>query len=79
MEIEVRLFAMLRDYLPEGAEGFGFRKHLDGGMTAGQLIQELALPHDLPVIIVAQGIQVDKGYIIKDGDVVSLFPPLGGG
>lgn len=79
MEIEVRLFAMLRNCLPQGAQGFGFKKHLDGEMTAGQLIKELALPHDMPIIIVVKSIQVDESYIVKDGDVISLFPPLGGG
>ncbi len=79
MNIEIRLFAMLRDYLPEGTEGFAFIKRLDGEKTAGELIKELGLPRDMPVIIVAKGVQVDEGYVMKDGDVISFFPPLGGG
>ena len=79
MEIEVRLFAMLRDYLPEGTEGFAFTKCLEEEMTAGQLMEELGLPRDVPAIIMAKSVQVNEGYVVKDGDVISFFPPLGGG
>lgn len=79
MEIEVRLFAMLRDYLPDGTEGFAFRKRIDDGSTIGRLKEDLGIPRDMPTIVVAKGAQVDEGYIIRDGDVISMFPPLGGG
>ncbi|MCX5802144.1 MAG: MoaD/ThiS family protein [Proteobacteria bacterium] len=79
MEIEIRLFATFRDYLPEGTSGFAFKKTLKKETTVGEVIKELNLPEDTPKIILIKGNHAKEGYILQDGDVVSIFPPMGGG
>jgi molybdopterin converting factor small subunit len=79
MEIEIRLFATLRNCLPEGARGFAFKKTLKKETTVGEVIREINLPEDIPKIILINGNYVKEDYILHDGDVVSIFPPIAGG
>ena len=51
MDIEVRLFATFRDYLPAGSAGFAYKKVLKRQTTVQDVIDELKLPSDIPKII----------------------------
>jgi molybdopterin converting factor small subunit len=79
MKIEVRLFATFREYLPAGCDGFSFVKVLDRETTVGEVVEALKLPEQLPKIIIVNGIHAAPDYVLKDGDVLSLFPPIAGG
>lgn len=79
MEIEVRLFATFRDYLPSGADSFSFKKILAQQTEIGKIAQELKLPDNIPKIFVVNGNVVTGEYVTRDGDVVSIFPPVAGG
>ena len=79
MEAEIRLFAMFRRYLPDGSGEFSFRSRFEGQKTVGVIMEELRLPRDVPKIVIVGALQVDADYVIKDGDIVSIFPPMGGG
>jgi molybdopterin converting factor small subunit len=79
MEIEVRLFATFREYLPEGSGAFSFRRDFENVETVGDLLAELGLPEDIPKIIIVKANQVAGDYALSDGDVVSFFPPIAGG
>lgn len=81
MEIEVRLFATLRRYLPVGNDGFGFKRPLGGETTVAAIIEELKLPPDVPtiIIIIVNGNHSKPDHALKDGDVLSIFPPVAGG
>jgi molybdopterin converting factor small subunit len=49
-------------------------------MTAAQLVRSLGIPDDLPRMILVNGLDaVLEGTLLRDGDVVSVFPPLAGG
>jgi sulfur-carrier protein len=79
MEIEVRLFATFRDYLPQGSESFSFRKILGSEMAVSKIAEEINLPPDIPKIFIVNGNVVTGEYVLRDGDVVSIFPPVAGG
>lgn len=79
MKAEIRLFANFRDFLPPGSGPFSFVTSFDGKKSVGQIIEELKLPDDIPRIIIVNGLHCETDYVLKDGDVVSLFPPLAGG
>lgn len=72
--IEVRLFATLREgrgkvqMLP--AEQFG---------CAGDLIRHLEIPVEEVAILLVNGFHQKPEYPVKDGDIVAIFPPVGGG
>ncbi len=79
MEVEVKLFATLRDYLPKGSGKFSCKMEVDGHTRIKDLLDRLKIPKDIPKIILVNGIHGKEDQIVKDGDVVSIFPPVAGG
>jgi sulfur-carrier protein len=79
MNIEVRLYANFRDFLPPGSGTFGVTKYLEKEMTIEELVKELGLPEDIPKIVIVNGAHAEFDYVLKDGDTLSVFPPLAGG
>ncbi len=78
MEIEVRLFATFRDYLPQGT-GSTFMKKLEKETAVEKIADEISLPADMPKIFIVNGHVVTGEYLLHDGDIVSIFPPVAGG
>ena len=72
--IEVRLFATLR-------EGRGKVQMLDAAdfSTAGDIIRHLDIPVEDVAILLINGFHKKPENPVKDGDIVALFPPVGGG
>lgn len=79
MEIEVKLFATLRDYLPKGSGRFSCKMEIDGQTRILDLLGKLNLPEEIPKIILVNGVHGKKEQVLKEGDVVSIFPPVAGG
>jgi sulfur carrier protein ThiS len=79
MAIEVKLFATLRDYLPAGSGRFSCTMEIDGQTRIHDIIIKLKIPDEIPTIILVNGVHGKKDQILKDGDVVSIFPPVAGG
>ena len=72
--IEVRLFATLR-------EGRGKVQMLpaEDYACAGDIIRHLDIPVEEVAILLINGFHKKPADPVKDGDVVALFPPVGGG
>lgn len=72
--IEVRVFATLRQgrdkvtLLPP--EPFS---------TAGDILKHLEIPAEEVSILLINGFHKSPGDTVKDGDILALFPPVGGG
>ena len=79
MEIEVRLFATLRDCLPEGSNRFSCKMEIDGHTRVQDILLKLKIPDETPKIILLNGIRGKKDQVLKEGDVLSVFPPVAGG
>jgi sulfur-carrier protein len=79
MEIEVKLFATLRDYLPKGSSRFSCKVEVDGSTRVQDILSRLKIPEEIPKIILINGVHGKKEQILKDGDVLSIFPPVAGG
>ena len=80
MEIEVRLFANLTKFLPPASAAGRARLSLPAGSTVPTLVAQLAIPSRLVhLVTVNERHQQDPSYVLQDGDVVSIFPPLVGG
>ena len=79
MQIEVKLFATLRDYLPKGSDRFSCKLELDGRSRVKDIISTLKIPEDIPKIILVNGVHGKNDQTLKEGDVVSIFPPVAGG
>ena len=72
--IEVRFFATLRDGRGKIAE-----IPAEGVSTAGELLRRFDIPAEEVSILLINGFHSKPEDPVKDGDVVSLFPPVGGG
>lgn len=79
MEVKVKLFATLRDYLPKNSDGKSFQLEIDEKTTINQIITQLEIPEEIPKIILVNGLQGSIDQTLKDGDVLSIFPPVAGG
>ena len=79
MKIEVKLFATLRDYLPEGSGRFSCSMEMEGQDRVKDILEKLKIPEEIPKIILVNGIHGKIDQILKEGDVVSIFPPVAGG
>jgi sulfur-carrier protein len=79
MDIEIRLFATFRDHLPQDSGSFSFKKSLGKETTVSGIADEINLPPDIPKIFIVNGNVVTGEYVLHDGDVVSIFPPVAGG
>jgi len=79
MEIEVKLFATLRDYLPKGSDRFSCKLRVDGHARIKDVLTKLKIPDDISKIILVNGIHGKNDQVLKEGDVVSIFPPVAGG
>ena len=74
-QIEIRLFATLQKFMPDSAENFA----IEPGTTVGRLIQQLDLPEDKVKLIFINGVKAELTSVLKGGERVGIFPPVGGG
>jgi len=79
MEIEVKLFATLRDYLPKGSGQFSCKVEIDSADTVRDVLEKLNIPKAMPKIILVNGVHSNLDRVLKFGDVLSVFPPVAGG
>jgi len=79
MEIEVKLFANFRDYLPEGSDRFSCTMKLQPSERVADVIERLGLPKDHPKVILINGVHGKEDDRLKEGDTLSIFPPVAGG
>jgi molybdopterin converting factor small subunit len=77
--VTVRLFATFRDFLPQHAMRLGLQMDVGERDTVQALMRALAVPDDLPRIVLINGQHATETSILADGDIVSVFPPLIGG
>ena len=78
MQIKIRLFANAKSLVPEGRPSICI-KDVQNQMTVGQVIKELGLPDDIPLILTVNHSHATYDFVLKDGDVLSIFPPIAGG
>jgi sulfur carrier protein len=72
--IEIRYFATLRRE--------GLKKEIlsfKDGISVKDLLSEVQIEEKDVAILLVNGIKVSVDKKLKDGDIVSLFPPVGGG
>jgi molybdopterin converting factor small subunit len=82
VNIEVKLYATLRQYRPDSAEGarhHPFFVELPAGATIASLVSHLRIPEDLVTAAGRNDDAVEVDAALQDGDRVSLFPPTAGG
>jgi len=79
MKIEVNLYATLKRYMENGTGGKSSVIDVEDGTCVKDIIQKLKIPGDLVKLIFINGVHAKRDTILKDGDRMGLFPPVGGG
>lgn len=77
MIVKLKFFAGLGRYLP--AEPVPYPIEIEEGATVSDILARFAVPADKPRILLLNGIHCELGTKLKDGDLLSLFPPVAGG
>ncbi|MCK8824799.1 MoaD/ThiS family protein [Fuchsiella alkaliacetigena] len=77
MKVTVRLFATLKDLLPKDRKKV--LVELAEGSTVNDVAEHFKIPQEETLIIKVNGRSADKSTVLKDGDRVGIFPPVGGG
>jgi molybdopterin synthase sulfur carrier subunit len=75
VQVEVRLFAYLRQLCGGNLQ----KLELSEGISVQDLIEKLNLTDEKSLIIMVNGRREEMTKLLKDGDRVGIFPPVGGG
>jgi molybdopterin converting factor small subunit len=80
MNVEVRLFATLRKKLPPGSPRGKCHLELPDDATLAELLARLDIPRESAQMVLVNG-EHDRDFErrLRDGDVLSIFPPVAGG
>ncbi len=80
IEIEVKFYGGLHTRYPDLPLGQALTYPVEAGTTIEQLLTEqLDLSPDEVAITLINGKRQTPSYPLQDGDLLALFPPIGGG
>jgi sulfur carrier protein ThiS len=79
MHVTVKLYATLHRYGQGQQAGAPFEIELPEAASLHDLIDQLKIPPEETRITFVNGIIEETDHILKDGDTVGMFPPIGGG
>ena len=75
ISIEIKLFATLQKFAPQASDAHV----LEAGTSVRTLVRQLGIPEIKAKLIFINGIKATLDSVLKDGDRLGIFPPVGGG
>ena len=75
MTVVVKCFASLASFQPEDAEAFP----IANGETVAHLMVRLGIPEGGAALIFVNNVHGKPETVLKAGDTIGFFPPIGGG
>jgi len=80
MQITIRLLASFREYLPTEHDDQGaYTQEIPAGTPVRRVLQALSIPPADRCTFFVNGRHGTRDQILEDGDVLTLFPAVGGG
>ena len=80
MIVEVRLFAVLRKYLPAGSERTRTLMELPAGISIADVLARLSIPAEQATLVLVNGRhEANRLRRLEQDCVLSVFPPIAGG
>jgi molybdopterin converting factor small subunit len=80
LRITVRLLASYRQYLPaHGDEFAGYAFETADDALVGDVLATLPIPPDDFFTVLVNGRHTTHDQVLNEGDVLSVFPAVGGG
>ena len=84
MNVTLKLYASLSDYLPiEAQKNNQIKLEVEGSTTVGSLIGRYNLPLKLVHLVLVNGVYVPpaerESRQLQEGDMLAIWPPVAGG
>ncbi len=83
MNITVKLYATLGNYLPSNAQRNAIPFEIESGATADTIIRAFHLPRDLVHLVLVNGQYISpEDWVsceLNPNDVIAMWPPVAGG
>lgn len=77
MKLTIELQAYLDQYAPGVDPVFDYE--VADGATVRDMVEKLGIPAELAGVIVVSDAATSPDHVLRDGDRVTLLPPLAGG
>lgn len=75
IHISLKLFASLAPRMPENPDRFA----VSPGATAGEVLSSLGITEDDAKLVFVNNRRAELTSVLKEGDRLGVFPPVGGG
>ena len=83
MNITLKLYATLADYLPSGTKGNAVAIGVDGETSVSEILDRFRVPERMTKLVLVNGSFVapeDRSTrTLRDGDHLAVWPPVAGG
>ena len=79
MNIQIKLFASLGKYLPEGSTSKQSPLSVPENITIKGVLEQLSIPRKMAKLIMVNGTHRKSDDVLQEGDLLSIFPPVAGG
>jgi molybdopterin converting factor small subunit len=80
VEITIRLLASYRRYLPPGRDSAPeYCQEVASGTQVGAVLDQLPIPPGDVYTFFVNGRHAERSQPLQDGDVLAVFPAIGGG
>ena len=79
MNIQIKLFSSLAKFLPEDTIGKQAPLSVPEKITIVDVLEQLSIPRKMTRLIMVNGVHRRSDYVLQEGDLLSVFPPIAGG
>jgi molybdopterin converting factor small subunit len=79
IQVQLKLFASYRRYLPSNCTGNSCHLVMTPGSTVEDLLRKYDIPLDEHLVILRNGRSVEREAALQDQDVIAVFPAMAGG
>lgn len=83
MQVTVKLYATLGDYLPPGSRNNRVDLDVRPGTCVQAVVQQFSLPPKLTHLVLVNGVfippEARATSVLQEGDVLAVWPPIAGG
>jgi sulfur carrier protein ThiS len=83
MQVTVKLYATLSDYLPPGSKNNRVEIDVAGSASVDAILRPFSLPAKLTHLVLVNGVFIPPEERAKtslnEGDVLAVWPPIAGG
>ncbi|MGQ9609952.1 MAG: MoaD/ThiS family protein [bacterium] len=79
MNVRIKLFSYLAKLLPPGSQNNTAEIIIEEGVTVEDMLNMLNVPNDTTNVVLVNRKYQDRKTMLKEGDTVTVFPPITGG